>query len=125
MEESDSTPVDSGFDASEESTSNADLTSEDLSGLYIPDFLGEANDGEWGLTIRMARAIQADEQQQKCCFVFQSPDHFARNCPQAKNVRRPLQPRGPPKTTTAVKAKVQAQTSPPAPLASPLKEEAQ
>ena len=125
VEESDSTPVDSGFDASEESTSNADLTSEDLSGLYIPNFLGEVNDREWGLTIRMARAIQADEQQQKCCFVCQSPDHFARNCPQAKNVQRPLQPRGPPKTTAATKAKVQAQTSPPTPLASPLKEEAQ
>ena len=44
MEESDSTPADSGFDASEELASNADPTSEDLSGLYIPDFLGEAND---------------------------------------------------------------------------------
>ena len=125
MEESDNTPVDSGFDASEESASNADPTSEDLSGLYIPDFLGEANNGEWGLTIRMAKAIQADEQQQKHCFICQSPDHFARNCPEAKNVQRPLQPRGPPKTTTAAKAKVQAQTSPPALLASPLKEEAQ
>ena len=86
MDESDSTPVNSGFDALEESTSNADLASEDLSGLYIPDFLGEMNDREWGLMIRMARAIQADEQQQKHCFVCQSPDHFARNCPQAKNV---------------------------------------
>ena len=86
MEESDSTPANLGLDASEESTSNADLASDDHSGLYIPDFLGEANDGEWGLTIRMARAIQVDEQQQKCCFVCQSPDHFVRNCPQAKNV---------------------------------------
>ena len=86
MEESDSTPVNSGFDTSEELTSNADPTSEDLSGLYIPDFLGEANDREWGLTIRMAKAIQADEQQQKHCFICQSPDHFTRNCPQAKNV---------------------------------------
>ena len=125
MEESDSTPVDSGLDALGESTSNADLASEDLSGLYIPDFLGEVNDGEWGLTIRMARAIQADEQQQKHCFVCQSPDHFTRNCPQAKNVQRPLQPRGPTKTTVAAKAKVQAQTSLPALLASPPKEEAQ
>ena len=86
MEESDSTPADLGFDASEESTSNANPTSEDLSGLYIPDFLGEVNDGEWGLTIRMAKAIQADEQQQKHCFICQSPDYFARICPQAKNV---------------------------------------
>ena len=125
IEESDSTPANSGLSASEESTSNADLASDDHSGLYIPDFLGEANDGEWGLTIRMARAIQVDEQQQKRCFVCQSPDHFVRNCPQAKNVRRPLQPRGPPKTTMAAKAKVQAQTSPPTLLVSPLKEEAQ
>ena len=66
MEESDSTPTDSGLDAFEESASNnTDPTLEDLSGLYIPDFLGEANDGEWGLTIRMTKAIQADEQQQK------------------------------------------------------------
>ena len=86
MEESDSTPVNFGLDASEESTSNADLASDDHSSLYISDFLSEANDGEWGLMIRMARAIQVDEQQQKRCFVCQSPDHFVRNCLQAKNV---------------------------------------
>ena len=86
IEESDSTPADSGLGASEESASNADLASDDHSGLYIPDFLSEVNDGEWGLTIRMARAIQVDEQQQKRCFICQSPDHFVRNCPQAKNV---------------------------------------
>ena len=125
IEESDSTPADLGLSASEESTSNADLASNDHSGLYIPDFLSEANVGEWGLTIRMARTIQVDEQQQNHCFICQSPDHFVRNCPQAKNVQRPLQPRGPPKTTMAAKAKVQPQTSPPAPLVSPLKEEAQ
>ena len=68
IEESDSTPADSGLDASEESASNADFASDDHSGLYIPDFLGEVNDGEWGLTIRMARAFQVDEQQQKHCF---------------------------------------------------------
>ena len=104
LEESGPPPADSGFDASEESTSNADAVSDDHSSLYIPDFLRGANDGEWGLTIRMARAIQVDEQQQKCCFVCQSPDHFVRNCPQAKNVRRPLQLRGPPKTTMAAKS---------------------
>ena len=125
VEESDSIPVNLGFDTSEESTSNANPTSEYPSGLYIPDFFGEVNDGEWGLMIRMAKAIQADEQQQKCCFICQSSNHFARNCPEAKNVRRPLQPRGPRKTTVEAKAKVQAQTSLPAPLASPPKEEAQ
>ena len=36
MEESDSTPVDSGFDASEESASNAHPTSEDLLWLLHP-----------------------------------------------------------------------------------------
>ena len=125
MEESDSTPANLELDALEESTSNADLASDDHSGLYIPHFLSEVNDGGWRLMIRMARAIQVDKQQQKHCFVCQSPDHFVRNCPQAKNVRRPLQPRGPPKTTAAAKPKVKAQTSLPAPLASPLKEEAQ
>ena len=63
MEESDSTPADSGLDALEESASNADLASDDHFGLYIPNFLGEANNGEWGLMIRMARAIQVDKQQ--------------------------------------------------------------
>ena len=86
LEEPSPTPADLELDLSEESASNADIASDDHSGLYIPDFLGEANDGEWGLMIRIARAIQVDEQQQKRCFVCQSPDHFVRNCPQAKNV---------------------------------------
>ena len=86
LEEPRPTPADLELDTSEESASNGDIASEDHSGLYIPDFLGEANNGEWGLMIRMARAIQVDEQQQKCCFVCQSLDHFVRNCPQAKNV---------------------------------------
>ena len=47
MEESDSTPVDSGFDASKElASNNTDPASEDLSGLYIPHFLGDMNDGQ-------------------------------------------------------------------------------
>ena len=85
LEESEPTSAGLGFDAAEEPASNADIASDDHSGLYIPDFLGKANDGEWGLMIRMARAIQVDEQQ-KHCFVCQSPDHFVRNCTQAKNV---------------------------------------
>ena len=105
LEESGPTPADLGLDASEESASNADVASDDHSGLYISDFLSEANDGEWGLTIRMAGAIQVEEQQQKCCFVCQSPDHFVRNCPQAKNVQRPLQPRGLPKQQQQQKPK--------------------
>ena len=46
IEESDSTPADSGLSASEESTSNADLASDDHSGLYIPDFLGMTENGD-------------------------------------------------------------------------------
>ena len=27
-------------------------------GVYLPDFLGEAKDGNWGLNVRMAAALQ-------------------------------------------------------------------
>ena len=86
LEESKPTSAGLGFGTAKEPASNAHVASDGHSGLYIPDFLREANDGEWGLTIRMARAIQVDEQHQKHCFVCQSPDHFVRNCPQANNV---------------------------------------
>ena len=77
-------------------------SSEDSGGLYIPDFLAEAPvGGNWVLNARVARAIQADEQLKKCCFACQSPDHFIRDCPQAKKGRRPLQLRGPPKNNLA------------------------
>ena len=104
MEESDSTPVDSGLDALEESASNADFASEDHSGLYFPNFLGEANNGEWELMIRMARAIQVDEQQQKCCFVCQSPDHFVRNCSQAKKCMKVPAAKGASKNNSSSKS---------------------
>ena len=67
-----------GEDSSTKDSSN------DSGGLYIPDFLGEAPDGNWGLNVRMAQAIKADEAQQKKCFVCQSPDHFIRDCPSCK-----------------------------------------
>ena len=60
LEESGPTLAALGLNASEESALNADLASDDHSGLYIPDFPSEAKD-EWGLTIRMTRAIQVDE----------------------------------------------------------------
>ena len=75
----------------------ADSSSNDSGGLYIPDFLGEAPDGNCVLNVRMAQAIKADEPKRKRCFVSQSPDHFIRDCWMAKNGRRPPQPRGPPK----------------------------
>ena len=77
-------------------TVKADSSSNDSGGLYIPEFLGEAPDGNWGLSIRMAQAIKDDEAKRKKCFVCQSPDHFIRDCPVAKNGRGPLQNWGPP-----------------------------
>ena len=46
------------------------------------------------LNVRVARAIQADEQLKKRCFACQSPDHFIRDCLQAKNGRRPPAAKG-------------------------------
>ena len=97
--------------AEEEEDSSTIDSSNNSGGLYIPDFLGEAPDGNWGLNVRMAQAIKADEAQRKKCFVCQSPDHFIRDCPVAKNGRRPLQPRGPPKNNLAPAAP-QARASP-------------
>ena len=86
----------------EEGLVEINSSSEDSGGLYIPDFLAEAPvGGNWVLNARVAQAIQADEQLKKRCFACQSPDHFIRDCPQEKNGRRPLQPRGPPKNNPA------------------------
>ena len=107
----------------EESPSTLD-SSNDSGGLYIPDFLGEAPDGNWGLNFRMAQAIQADEARRKKCFACQSPDHFIRDCPIAKNGRGPPRPRGPPKNKpTPVMSSTGTSTSPQgaqAPTSAPL-----
>ena len=95
------TPEGVEYGAEEGEDSSTRDSSNNSGGLYIPDFLGEAPDGNWGLNVRMAQAIKADEAQQKKCFVCQSPDHFIRDCPVAKNGRRPLQLRGPPKNNPA------------------------
>ena len=42
----------------------------------------------------MANAIQANEQFKKCCFECNSPDHFIKDCPQAKNGQRPPKANG-------------------------------
>ena len=95
-----------------------DSASNNSGGLYIPEFLGEAPDGNWGLNVRMAQAIKDDEAKRKKCFVCQSPDHFIRDCPVAKNGRGPLQPRGPPKNKLApVGLKGKASPSLPTPQA--------
>ena len=96
-------PTPEGVEYSDEEGEDSSTkdSSNDSGGLYIPDFLKEAPDGNWGLNVRMAQAIKADEAQRKKCFICQSPDHFIRDCPVAKNGRRPLQPRGPLKNNPA------------------------
>ena len=90
-------------------------TTEGPGRLFLPDFLGEASDNDWGLHVRLARAMQAEEQCQRYCFLCQSPDHLMRDCPTAKNGQRPLKSRGPAKNNSAsvaanVKAKIKNQT---------------
>ena len=98
---------------------------EDQAGLFLPEFLGDMPDGDWGLHVRLAQAMQAEEKRLRRCFLCQSPDHLMHDCPTAKNGQRPLKPRGPAKNKSAkveakAKAKTKAKTpSPPAPLAQP------
>ena len=109
-------PDDSEYEiVEEEIAETADPPSNDSGGLYVPEFLQDAPDGNWGLNMRMAQAIKADEEKRKKCFVCQSPDHFIRDCPLAKNGRRPPQPRGPPKNKPApAAANAKVSPSPPA-----------
>ena len=46
---------------------------EDQAGLFLPEFLGDAPDGDWGLHVRLAQAMQAEEKRLRCCFLCQSP----------------------------------------------------
>ena len=98
---------------------------EDQAGLLLPEFLGDAPNGDWGLHVRLAQAMQAEEKWLRHCFLCQSPDHLMHDCLTAKNGQRPLKPRGPAKNKSAkveakAKAKTKAKTpSPPVPLAQP------
>ena len=76
--------------------------SEEAGGTYLPEFLSESLiGGDWSNNIKMANAIQANEQYKKCCFECNSPDHFIKDCPQAKNGRRPQKVMGPHKNQSA------------------------
>ena len=87
-------------------------------GVFLPDFLGEAEDGNWGLNVRMAAAMQEYEKPRRKCFLCQSLDHLMRDCPDQKNYRRPLPPKGPYKNKSAVAAaKAKVKPSSPAPPA--------
>ena len=76
--------------------------SDEAGGTYLPEFLSESPiGGDWSINVKMANAIQAKEQFKKCCFECNSPDHFIKDCPQAKNGRRPQKPMGPHKNQSA------------------------
>ena len=98
---------------------------EDQAGLFLPEFLRDAPDGNLGLHVRLAQAMQAEEKRLRHCFLCQSPDHLMHDCPTAKNGQRPLKLREPAKNKSArveakakAKAKTKAKTpSPPVPLA--------
>ena len=73
-----------------------DSISDEVGGTYLPEFLSESPiGGDWSINVKMANAIQANEQFTKHCFECNSPDHFIKDCPQAKNGRRPQKPMGP------------------------------
>ena len=76
--------------------------SEEAGGTYLPEFLSESPiGGDWSINVKMANAIQAYEQFKKHCFECNSPDHFIKDCLQAKNGQRPQKPMGPHKNQSA------------------------
>ena len=92
----DSTPTESGPSLPEEEDHpEVDPNWEDDEGLFIPSFLEEALGGDGNLQIKMACSMQAQEKQERRCFICQSPDHLMRDHYQGKNGKGPLQPKGP------------------------------
>ena len=63
----------------EEDRHEVELNQEDDEGLFIPSFLEEALGGDGNLQIKMARTMQAQEKQERRCFICQSPDHLMRD----------------------------------------------
>ena len=101
----------------EEDPNDVEAQSDEQAGVYLPKFLGEAPDGNWGLNVRMAVAMQEYEKPRRKCFICQSTDHLMRDCPDQKNFHRPLPPKGPHKNKSAIeaaKAKLKTRPSSPA-----------
>ena len=84
-----------------EDHSEVEPTQEDDEGLFIHSFLEEALGGDGNLQIKMAHTMQAQERQERRCFICQSPDHLMRDHYQGKNGKGPLQPKGPPQNKSA------------------------
>ena len=70
-------------------------TQEGDEGLFILSFLEEALGDDGNLQIKMAHTMQAQEKQDRKCFICQSPDHLMRDHYQGKNGKGPLQLKGP------------------------------
>ena len=85
----------------EEDCPEVEPNQEDDEGLFIPSFLEEALGGDGNLQIKMACTMQAQEKQERRCFICQSPGHLMRDHYQGKNGKGPLQPKGPPQKKLA------------------------
>ena len=83
-------------------TEDAEAASEEAGGTLLLQFLFDFPiGGDRSINVKMAIAIQANEQFKKCCFECNSPDHFIKDCPEAKNGWRPQKPMGPHKNQSA------------------------
>ena len=103
-ETTDPAPSESGPSLPEdEDHSEVEPTREDDEGLFIPSFLEEALGCDGNLQIKMARTMQAQERQERRCFICQFPDHLMRDHYQGKNRKGPLQLKGPPQNQLALK----------------------
>ena len=106
----DPTPLESGPSLPEDKDLlEVEPTREDEEG-FIPSFLEEALGGDGNLQIKMAHTMQAQERQERRCFICQSPDHLMKDHYQGKNGKGPLQLKGPPQNKSAYKM---AKASPP------------
>ena len=94
----------------DEDHSELELTQKDDEGLFIPSFLEEALGGNGNLQIKMVHTMQAQEKNDRKCFICQSPDHLMRDHYQGKNGKGPLQPKGPLQNKSACEM---AKASPP------------
>ena len=79
---------------------------EDDEGLFIPSYLEEALPDDPTLSVKMARAMWAQEMVTQRCFTCNKPGHLQRDNwkYEDKNGTRPLQLKGPPPKTSRLKS---------------------
>ena len=82
--EMDSEPAGSDVEVDTE-VGEVESISDEAAGTYLPEFLSASPiGGDWSINVKMASAIQANEQLKKRCFECNSPDHFIKDCPSSK-----------------------------------------